>query len=168
MLDVPANSSTEPQIRVPQPAGWERTPVLEDDSPYTRLALSDGDAAVIVMVSSGPDDDAATIFDQFQAGMMEGAERDGLSADLTRTPGTVCGLPAETVSIATAEPMGGAVNTLPSDEPFKTVAVVAESGGDTYLIAVVQVGGSEDPAQQSEAEIVLAGIEVLPQEATTA
>ena len=71
--------------------------------------------------------------------------------------------------MAAAEPaMGDAVNALPSDEPFNTVAVVAESGGDTYLIAVVQVGGSEDSAQQSEAEMVLAGIEVLPQEATSA
>jgi len=169
MLDVPANSSTEPQIRIPQPAGWERTPVLEGDGPSTRLALADAEAAVIVMVRSIPEDDPAVIFDNFHTGMLIGAEQEGLSADLTRTPGTVCGLPSETISLAAAKPaMGGAVNTLPSDDPFNTVAVVAESGGDTYLIAVVQVGGSEDPAQQSEAEMVLAGIVVLPQEGTTA
>jgi len=169
MLDVPANSSTEPQIRIPQPAGWERTPELEEEGPATRLALSDGDAGVIVMVRSIPEDDPAVIFDNFHTGLVIGAEQEGLSADLTRTPGTVCGLPSETISLAAAKPaMGGAVNTLPSDDPFNTVAVVAESGGDTYLIAVVQVGGSEDGAQQSEAEMVLAGIEVLPQEATTA
>jgi len=169
MLDVPANSSTEPQIRIPQPAGWERTPELEEEGPATRLALSDGDAGVIVMVRSIPEDDPAVIFDNFHTGLVIGAEQEGLSADLTRTPGTVCGLPSETFSLESAEPaMGGAVNTLPSDGPFNTVAVVAESGGDTYLIAVVQVGGSEDAAQQSEAETVVAGIEVLPQEAATA
>ena len=169
MLHVPASRSTEPQIRIPQPAGWERTPELEQDSPSTRLALSEDDAAVIVMVRSIPEDDPAIIFDDFQSGMLLGAEQEGLSVDLTRTPSTVCGLPSETVSIVAAEPaMGGALNTLPGDDPFKTVAVVAESGGDTYLIAVVQVGGSEDPALQSEAEIVLSGIEVLPQEATAA
>jgi len=169
MLDVPANSSTEPQIRIPQPVDWERTPELEKDGPPTRLALSDDDAAVIVMVRSIPEDDPAVIFDNFYSGMLIGAEQEGLSADLTRTPRTVCGLPSETVSVAVAEPaMGGALNALPGDDPFKTVAVVAESGGDTYLIAVVQVGGSEDPALQSEAEIVLSGIEVLPQEATAA
>jgi hypothetical protein len=169
MLDVPAAGSTEPQIRIPQPTGWERTPELEKDGSPTRLALSDDDAAVIVMVRSIPEGDPAVIFDNFQEGMLIGAEQEGLSAELTSTPGTVCGLPAETVSIAAAEPaMGGAVNALPSDDPFKTVAVVAESGGDTYLIAVVQVGGSEDPAQQSEAETVLSGIEVLPQHATVA
>jgi hypothetical protein len=81
-----------------------------------------------------------------------GAEQEGLSAaDLTRTPTTLCGLPSETVDIATPE-------------PFKTVAVVAESAGDTYLIAVVQVGGSGDPEQQNEVDAVLSGIEVLPQE----
>jgi hypothetical protein len=169
MLDVPASKSTEPQIRIPQPAGWERTPELEEDGSPTRLALSDDDAAVMVMVRSIPEDDPATIFDDFHTGLLMGAEQEGLSADLTRTPGTVCGLPSETVTSAAAEPaVGDALNALPSDDPFKTVAVVAESAGDTYLIAVVQVGGSQDPAQQSEAEVVLAGIEVLPQEATTA
>ncbi|HVQ49324.1 MAG TPA: hypothetical protein VMS92_04685 [Mycobacterium sp.] len=169
MLDVPANSSTEPQIRIPQPLGWERTPELEQDGPSSRLALSDDDAAVIVMVRSIPEDDPAIIFDNFYSGMLIGAEQEGLSADLTRTPSTVCGLPSETVSVAVADPaMGGAPNALPSDDPFKTVVVVAESGGDTYLIAVVQVGGSEGPAQQSEAETVLSGIEVLPQDATAA
>ena len=169
MLDVPASSSTEPQIRIPQPVGWERTPELEKDGSPTRLALSDDDAAVMVMVRSIPAGDPAVIFDNFHEGMLMGAEEEGLSAEMTRTPGTVCGLPAETVSVVAAEPaMGGAVNALPSDDPFKTVAVVAESGGDTYLIAVVQVGGSQDPAQQSEAETVLAGIEILPQEATAA
>lgn len=169
MLDVPASKSTEPQIRIPQPAGWERTPELEEDGPPTRLALSDDDAAVIVMVKSIPEDDPAIIFDDFHTGLLLGAEQEGVSADLTRTPSTVCGLPSETVSVVAAEPaMGGALNALPGDDAFKTVAVVAESGGDTYLIAVVQVGGSEDPAQQSEAEVVLAGIEVLPQEATAA
>jgi hypothetical protein len=168
MMDVPASGSSEPQIRVPQPEGWERTPELEDGT-STRLALADDDAAVIVMVRSIPDGDPAIIFDNFHSGLLMGAEQEGLSTDLVRMPSTVCGLPSETVSVAAAEPaMGGAVNALPSDDPFKTVAVVAESGGDTYLIAVVQVGGSQDPAQQSEAEMVLAGIEVLPREATAA
>ena len=169
MLDVPASRSTEPQIRIPQPAGWERTPELENDSPSTRLALSDDDAAIIVMVRSIPEDDPAMIFDSFHTGLLQGAEEEGVSADLTRMPGTVCGLPSEKISIAVAEPaMGGALNASPSDDPFETVAVVAESGGDTYLIAVVQVGGSEDSAQQSEAETVMSGIEVLPQDATAA
>jgi len=165
MLDVPASNSTEPQIRIPQPAGWERTPELEEDGPLTRLALSDNDAAVIVVVSSIPEDDPAIVFDDFHTGILMGAEQEGLSADLTSTPGTVCGLPSETVSVATAKPaMGAALNALPSDDPFKTVAVVANSGGDTYLIAVAQVGGAEEPAQQNEADVILAGIEVLPQE----
>ncbi|HEX2284352.1 MAG TPA: hypothetical protein VHI10_05895 [Mycobacterium sp.] len=165
MLDVPASSSTEPQIRIPAPAGWERTPELERDDSLTRLALSDADAAVMVMVREIPADDPSTIFDDFHTGLLMGAEQEGLSADLIRTPSNLCGLPSETFALAAAEPaMGGALNAMPSDDPFKTVAVVAESAGDTYLIAVVQVGGSADPEQRSEVEAVLSGIEVLPQD----
>jgi hypothetical protein len=151
MQDVPAKRSTEPAIRIPAPAGWERTPELEQDDSLTRLALADDDAAVIVMVRAVPEDDPSVIFDDFHTGMLTFAEEEGLSADMTRTPNTLCGLPSETVTVAGAD-------------PFQTVVVVAESAGDTYLIAVVQAGG-EDPEQRSEVDAVLSGIEVLPQEA---
>jgi hypothetical protein len=168
MLDVPASSSSEPRMRIPQPAGWERTTELEEEDGHTRLALSDADAAVIVMVRSIPDDDPATIFDNFHIGMLEGLEEEGLSADLTRTPTTLCGLPSETITIAAADTStGAAVNALPSDSA-DAVAVVAESGGDTYLIVVIQINDAADAAQRRDEEKILTGFEVLPQEATAA
>jgi hypothetical protein len=164
MLDVPASSSTEPRMRIPQPSGWDRDTELEDQDANIRLAVSNTDAqnAVAVLVRSVPDADAQTIFDDFHAGLVEALDEEGLPADLNRTAGTLCGLPSETVTIAGTETtMGTAVNTLPSD-PATTLVVVAESGGDTYLIAVVQTIDPDSPTQRRAAETILTGLEVLP------
>src|SRR5258708_4229797 len=61
MLDVPTTSSTQPQMRIPQPAGWESTTQLEDPNVSIRLAVADN--VVDVMVESVPNADAQTIFD---------------------------------------------------------------------------------------------------------
>ena len=174
MLDVPATSSTEPRMRIPQPPGWE--PISELDDVDARLALSNTDVVadeppqnvVAVMVESVPDADAATIFDDFNASLADILEEEGLLTDLTRTAGTLCGLPSETVTVAGADmTMGTTVNALPS-EPATTLLVVTESGGDTYLIAVVQTLDPDNPTDRRDAETILTGFEVLPQAPTAA
>lgn len=176
MLDVPTTSSTEPQMRIPQPAGWEPTTVFEDPDVSIRLTVSNTDVhaneplqnVVDVMVESVPNADAQTIFDQFQAGLAEILHEEGVQADLTRTAGTLCGLPSETVTLAGADMrMGAALNAMPGD-PATTLLVVAESGGDTYLIAVVQAIDPDNPKYQRDAETILTGFEVLPLAATAA
>jgi hypothetical protein len=176
MLDVPTTSSTEPQMRIPQPPGWERSTELEDPDEGIRFTLANSDLVaneppqnvVDVVVESVPDADAQTIFDEFQASLVQILDEEGLPADLTRTAGTLCGLPSETVTLAGADMrMGAAVNALPGD-PATALLVVTESGGDTYLIAVVQTIEPDNPTYQRDAETILTGFEVLPLAATTA
>lgn len=164
MLDVPASSSTEPRMRIPEPPGWERDLEAEDYDPNVRLALSNTGAAasgstVGVMISEVPDAEPATIFDDFEVGLVEGLEQEGLPTDVTRTTNTLCGLPAEMITFGVAD--------WPT-ESAGTLAVVVESGGDTYLIAVVQAVDPETPAQRRAAETILTGFEVLPQDETAA
>jgi hypothetical protein len=167
MMDVPASRGTEPQIRIPQPAGWQRTPELEEE-PNARLALSKADAATVVMVRSIVDDDPAVIFDDFHTGLTMSLEEEGFPVDVVRTPKTLCGLPAEVFSVDIAVPsMGGGMDAPPS-ESLDTMGVVAQSGDDTYLIAVIQTSTAQTPSVQREAETILSGFEVLPQGAKTA
>jgi hypothetical protein len=163
MLDVPTSNSSEPRMRIPEVPGWQRDPETEDLDPNIRLALSNTDAArgntVAVMISELPDAEPATIFDNFEAGLVEGLELEGQPTDVTRIANTLCGLPSETITFGAADSTTGAVSTM---------AVVAQSGGETYLIAVVPAVDPEDPAQLRDAETILTGFEVLPQDATAA
>jgi hypothetical protein len=175
MLDIPTASDTEPQMRIPQPPGWERSTELEGLDESFRLGLANTELvgepsqnAVTVMVESVPDADAQTLFDGFHAGMVEVLDEEGLQPDITRTAGTLCGLPSETITLVGADMgMGAAVNALPPG-PATMLLVVAESGADTYLVAVVQTIEPDNPTYQRDAETILTGFEVLTQVATAA
>ncbi len=160
MADVPAGRGTEPQIRIPQPAGWVHNPDFED-VPNARLSLTKADAAAVVVVRSIPDEDPAAIFDGYATGLTTGLEEEGFPVDVARTPKTLCGLPSEMFSVDIAS--AGATESL------DTVGVVAESGDDTYLIAVLYASTDQTTAAvQAEAEKILSGLEVLPQQTETA
>jgi hypothetical protein len=176
MLNIPTASDSEPQMRIPQPPGWAHSTELDNVDESIRFTLANTDLdgeppqnAATVIVESVPDTDAQTIFDEFEAGMVEVLDEEGLQTDITRTAGTLCGLPSETVTLAGADDtqMGAAVNTLPPG-PATTLLVVAESGGDTYLVAVVQTIEPDSPTYQRDGETILTGFEVLPQAATAA
>jgi len=163
MLDVPASSSSEPRMRIPEPLGWQRDTELEDYDSNIRLALwnphAAGENSVGVMVWVVPDANPAAIFDKFEMGLVKGLEHEGLPTDVTRTANTLCGLPSEMITFAAADSATG--------DTASTLAVVAESGGDTYLITVLQVVDPEDQAQLRETETMLTGFEVLPSAADT-
>lgn len=170
MVDIPT-SGAEPQMRIPEPQGWAHSTELAGLGEGFRFALASTDlgtgeaapnvAAVIVEAVPGADADAdvQTIFDTFQAGFVEGLAEEGLPTDLTTTTGTLCGLPSATLTPAGA---------LPGNSSAATMLVVVESGGDTYLVAVVQTGEPDNPKYQHDAETILMGFEVLPQTETAA
>jgi len=164
MLDVPVGSSSEPRMRIPEPAGWQRDLDVEDYDSNVRLALSNTHAAagqgVAVMIKEVPDGSAATIFDKFEMGLVEGLQQEDLPTDVTRSANTLCGLPSEMMTFAVADATVG--------DSVTALVVVAESGGDTYLISVLQAVDPEDHAQLREVETILTGFEVLPQDATAA
>jgi hypothetical protein len=161
MLDIPTITDSEPRMRIPQPPGWEDTDELNDMDLGIRFGLVTSDPVaddppqnvVLVTLEEVPDVDAQTIFDRTRAEVVELLEEESVPTDMTTTAGTVCGLPAQTITYA-----GDAANA----HPLTILSVVAEAGGDTYQAAVVQTIQPGDPTHERDAETILAGFEVLP------
>ncbi len=172
MVDIPT-SGAEPQLRIPEPAGWAHSPELEELDATVRFAIADSGTGLIqhgaaVMVERVPDADPQTIFDDFEAHMVQFLEEEGIQTDLTTTAGTLCGLPSATIKYAVpVMSLGTTLDAMPAGDATNLL-VVTESGGDTYLVAVVQTNESHDPKFQRDAETILTGFEVLPQTETTA
>jgi hypothetical protein len=169
-IEIPAVTAAEPQLRIPEPAGWEgSTEFATEEAENLRFRLvnspsatSDGPRNVVVVgLEEMPDMGVEAIFDQGHAGLVEAIEEIGLPIDMTMTGGTVCGLPAQTyTSEGSAAGMGSAAA---GDVPSATyLQVVAQTGGRTYLVCVMTFGDSDSPAYQRDAETILRGFEVLP------
>jgi hypothetical protein len=162
MLDIPTITDSEPRMRIPQPPGWEDTDELNDMDLGIRFGLVTSapvandppQNVVLVTIESVPDVDAQTIFDKTRTDLVEILEEENVPTDLTTTAGTVCGLPAETITYAGDAALDA--------HPVTILSVVAEAGGNTYQAAVVQTIEPGNPTYEGDAETILAGFEVLP------
>ena len=162
MLDIPAVSDSEPQMRIPRPRGWERSDELDGVDEGIRFGMVGTDLfgdeppqnVVVVTLEVMPDVDAQTIFDKTRTDLVEMLDEKNLPTDLTTTAGTVCGLPAETITYAGDAPQNA--------HPATILSVVAEAGGDTYQAAVVLTTEPGKPTYERDAETILMGFEVLP------
>jgi hypothetical protein len=162
MLDIPTATDGEPRMRIPTPAGWEPTDELNDVDAGIRFGLvSTGLIAdearrnvVVVTLEAVPDVDAQTIFDKTRTDLVDVLAEHNVPTDLTTTSGTVCGLPAETITYA-----GDAAHDA---FPVTILSVVAKAGGDTYQAAVVQTIHPANSTYERDAETILTGFEVLP------
>jgi len=172
MVNVPT-SGAEPQMRIPEPEGWARSAEVESVDGTIRFAIANSGNgpihhATAVMVERVPDAEPQTIFDDFEAHLTQMLGEEGMPTDLTTTAGTVCGLPSTTITYgAPVASLGTTLDELPAEQATN-VLVVTESGGDTYLVAVVQTTVSGDAKYQRDAETILTGLEVLPQTGTAA
>ena len=161
MVDVPSANDTEPQMRIPQPAGWERVVDLGDVK-HTRLALMKSDSAnsgskrklVTVSLHRAPLTETQKILDQSRAQLVELYEGKGWPTELTTTPGAVCGQPAETITYA-GDPALGA-------DPATVLFVAINAGGHSYVAMLLSEPA--DPSYQRDAETILSGFEVLAPE----
>ena len=172
MVEIPT-SGAEPQMRIPEPAGWERSTEVESVDATVRFAIANSgngpiEHATAVMVERVPDADPQTVFDDFEAHLTQLLDEQDMQTDLTTTAGTVCGLPSATITYAApVMSLGTTLDELPAEEATNLL-VVTESGGDTYLVAVVQTTVPGNAKYQRDAETILTGLEVLPQKETTA
>jgi hypothetical protein len=153
MLDVPT-SDTEPRMRIPQPDGWEPLADL-GDMRITRFALANNPSRVAgVSLFRRPITDAQTLFDGGRAEVVDLFAKRGWPTELTTTPGTVCGLPAETILYSGAPALGA--------DPITVLFVAANACGDSYLAMVVLDFDPDNPSYQRDAETILTGLQVLP------
>lgn len=161
LIDVPARSDAEPQLRVPQAAGWNRSTKL--DSEIVRLVLVNPDLVanqfapnIVVTLEDTPKADVQTIFARQHDNLVKLAG----ATDLTSEPTTVCGLPAETITY-TAAPTGPGTHS----RVVTLLSVPTIVRGHQYLVsAAVQTTEPDNPTYRHDAKALLDGIQVLPPE----
>lgn len=163
MSSIQSRRGDEPVLRIPQPAGWQSTSML--DSQIIRYAMGNkaltGDgfmptAVVTLESAAGTNQDQQKIFDQERSTL---AESLGVT-NMRTTDTTLCGHPAELVSYD-APPMG----RIPPRKA-KTLIVIGAFSGTTYVATVtVQAADPDNPGYVRDAQTILTGFQMLPPDA---
>ncbi|WP_197518591.1 LpqN/LpqT family lipoprotein [Mycobacterium sp. ACS1612] len=161
MLDIPSARDTEPRLRIPQPSGWRPTNELDGVDEAVRFAIAAGDGqrpqeVAVVTMEPIPDVDAQLIFDDYRAQLEDMLAAKDLSMTVRATATTVCGQPAETLSV-TNQAGGGRQGA-----PATQLAVVAEGADQTYLVTLVTTAAPNSAKSEHEVATILAGFAVLP------
>jgi hypothetical protein len=170
MTSIDPHKDTEPRLRIPQPPGWEQSKMFNPgggdpvNSPIIRTILINKSLAAkgfapnaIVTMSSLP---GAKVSDAFAAMRKDLTSSGG--TDISETDGTLCGLPAQTVSW-TAPAVPGAAPA----RPAKTLVVADQVQDMVYVISVsVQTTDPGNPTYQKDSDTILSGLQVLPPGAT--
>jgi len=160
LTSIDARATGEPQLKIPQPPGWERASTLDSDIiRFTMrnkgLTADDFMPTAVVTLESIPGDDADTrsIFDQERAALV-----DRLGAtDLQISETTRCGDEAELVDYD-APSMG----RIPARK-IKTLMVAGPFDGTTYVATVtVQSTDPDNAVYARDTGTVLTGFQMLP------
>lgn len=157
LTTVEAQAEGEPQLRVPQPPGWDTSDKL--NSPMIRFVMVNTDLttdnfspnAVVTFETAGDGADPAVVFDQ----QRELLESQLGATDVSSESGTQCGYPAQTISY-TAPEMGDV-----PERRATVLCVLAEVDETTYLTTVtVSSVDAEDPTYAGDSENILSGFQV--------
>jgi hypothetical protein len=160
LVDINPQARTEPELRIPQPPGWERAdrlsaPTIEFVMVNTDLTSGRFTPNVVVTLEPIRDQtvSAAEIFDD-QLGLLETQ----LGATVvTAEAGLQCGFPARYVTYTA--PGLGPIPGRQSD----VLCVVADSGGDTYLATVtVSSTDPDDETYAADVDEIITGFAVTP------
>lgn len=158
LVDIPQKNPREPQLRVPQPQGWERNTMM--DNQIIRFAIVAQDLianqfapnAVVTLESVRGSQDPDIVFEQNRSNLttMMGA------FDLKTESNTTCGLPSETTTY-TAPAMGPA-----PQRPIIMHAVVAQTPSATYLSTLtVQTTDASNPTYVRDSGEIVDGFQLL-------
>ncbi|CAN5489339.1 LpqN/LpqT family lipoprotein [soil metagenome] len=155
---VSPQSEAEPELRVPQPAGWETSDELT--SALTRFAMVNTDltaqgfapnALVTFEAITGESSDADQVFNQ----QREVLERQLGATAVSTESGLQCGYPAQTISY-TAPVMGNV-----PERQSKVLCVLADVDGTNYLTTLTL--STVDPGNGTytrDSADILAGFQV--------
>ena len=160
LTSIDSRAAGEPQLKIPQPPGWERASML--DSELIRFTMRNkglaADAfmptAVVTLESiPGGDADNKAIFDQERAALVDRLGATGLHISET----TRCGDDAELVDYD-APSMG----RIPPRK-IKTLMVAGAFNGTTYVATVtVQSTDPDNAVYLRDTGTVLTGFQMLP------
>jgi hypothetical protein len=157
---IDARAAAEPQLKIPQPPGWERASAL--DSEVIRFTMRNKDlsannfmpTAVVTLESvPGASTDSKTIFDQERAALVEKLGATGLQIVET----TRCGDDAELVDYDAP-----AMGRIPPRK-IKTLMVAGTFSDRTYVSTVtVQSTDPDNTVYARDTSTVLTGFQMLP------
>jgi hypothetical protein len=159
LTSIDPRAQGEPQLKIPQPPGWERAAML--DSEVIRFTMRNKDlsannfmpTAVVTLESVPGAADDQTIFDQERAALVDRLGATGLHTTKT----TLCGDNAEIVDYD-APSMG----RIPPRK-IKTLMVAATFDANTYVATVtVQSTDPDNPVYTRDTGTVLTGFQMLP------
>ncbi len=162
LTPIDPRAAGEPQLKIPQPPGWERASMLDSD--VIRFTMRNKDLVAnaftptaVVTLETVPDDDAdiKVIFDQERAALVDRLGATGLQvAETTR-----CGDAAELVDYD-APSMG----QIPPRK-IRTLMVASAFSGATYVATVtVQSTDPDNAVYARDTGTVLTGFQMLPPE----
>lgn len=160
LTSIDPRTAGEPQLKIPQPPGWERASML--DSEVIRFTMRNKDlvaedfmpTAVVTLESiPGGDADTKSIFGQERAALVDRLGATGLQISET----TRCGNEAELVNYD-APNMG----RIPPRK-IKTLMVAGAFNGTTYVATVtVQSTDPDNAVYARDSGTVLTGFQMLP------
>jgi LysM repeat protein len=166
LTDVPTRTDQEPKLRVPVPAGWERSTQM--DSEQIRFALrspglaADGFTPNAVVTLQKVNSDLGKPEQILKAQSDQLAKKLNLT-DVTSTSTRVCGAPALSSSYTTPElKLGPKIPPIP---PRKATSLgVVYRGGDANYVATVTVQSvkADNPTYVKDSEEILKGFQILP------
>jgi hypothetical protein len=160
IASVPVRTAGEPQLRIPQPPGWQRTKML--DSEIIRFAMGNKDLAgddfvptAVVTLESAPstNQDQEKIFDQERATL---ADHLGVT-NMQTTHTTLCGHKADLVSYDAP-----AMGRIPPRKAKTLIVVAAFAGNDYAATVTVQAADPDNPGYVRDTQTILTGFQILP------
>jgi hypothetical protein len=157
---IDARAPGEPQLKIPQPTGWERASMLDSDvirftMRNKRLLADNFMPTAVVTLEAVPDGntDNQTIFGQERAALVDRLGATGLSTSET----TRCGDDAELVDYD-APSMG----KIPPRK-IRTLMVAGTFGNSTFVSTVtVQSTDPNNSVYTRDTDTVLTGFQMLP------
>jgi hypothetical protein len=160
LTTIDARAEGEPQLKIPQPPGWERASMLDSDvirftMRNKRLSANNFMPTAVVTLESVPDasSDKQAIFDQERAALVDRLGATGLSTLET----TRCGDEAELVDYD-APSMG----RIPPRK-IRTLMVASTVGNSTFVSTVtVQSTDPDNSVYVRDTATVLTGFQMLP------
>lgn len=163
LTDIPAHDRTDPVLRIPQPAGWERSTKMDSELLRFLMGSRSGgggvdspfsSSAVVTLESIKGDMSPDELFAEERKGIEQGLG----ATDVQFTEHSQCGLPGEMISYVTPQ-MG---NVAP--HPGRVLCLMMNAGAGLNQVGCLSVQSTtpDDPTYQKDAEAILTGFQMLP------
>ena len=166
MTDIPSRTDQEPKLRIPVPAGWERSTKMDSESIRFSLRAqgltANGFTPNSVVTLQRVAGDIGKPMQILQAQQDQLTKKLNLK-NVTTTETKVCGAPALSSTYDTPElNLGPNMPSLPVRKATSLATVYRASDANFVATLTVQTIKPDDPAYTKDSEMILKGFQLLP------